>query len=93
MDDQVKKWEAEQAAKARDRRVVRETLEADRKAAALDQALTSQERHTAWHALQLAAERFDENANVAVAAGENGLADVFVQQAKDSRALMERLAP
>lgn len=65
--------------------------------------LTDKEQSTARHALEVAAQRFDEDAQVifceiAFAHKPLGLAytrvlDQFVRQAEDTRALMEKFEP
>ena len=54
-------------------------------------ALTAGERQTAHHALMLAAERFDEDANECRKADQPRLAEQFDRQARESRDLAERM--
>ncbi len=51
--------------------------------------LTSEERHTAAHALGVAALAFDEDAKTAHAAGQTRTAKAFEKQARESRELAE----
>jgi hypothetical protein len=81
-----------QAMRVRDQ-ARRRQQEEERRAEALDVATTPQERSTAWHALTLAAERFDLDAKVATETGHPRLAEQFERQAKDSRALADRMSP
>jgi hypothetical protein len=92
-DPKVSEWEARQAQDAKNRAERAAAAETERRATALEAATTSHERSTIWNVLILAAEKYDENANAMRAAGQDRLADAFVQQAKDARALMERFEP
>jgi hypothetical protein len=49
--------------------------------------LTDAQRNTIWNALYVAAQRFDEDAQVCREDSQPGLAEQFEKQARDSREL------